>query len=102
MKKLLVALMILVFSTPLSAGGPRERTWFCRQNGTVGNTAYMFISEPCTDTYPNHYDERQEAFSKDVKKLTKGTFEPMFEAKCREYYNPKQTEKHLRQEMKTS
>jgi hypothetical protein len=62
----------------------------------------MVVTHLWTDSLPNHYEERQEAFEKYIKKTMKDLFTPSFEAKCREYYRLKHAEKHLTRELKAA
>lgn len=102
MKKLLVLLSFLLLPLTLSAGELEERFWFCRQNGNVGENLTMAITDVWADNYPNHYDEREQAFERHVLEITEGAFQPSFQAKCREYHVRADAEKHRKVEIKTA
>lgn len=101
MKELFLVLAVFLFSANISAGEHRERYWFCRQNGSIGDNGAMMISFIWNDSLPNHYNERQTSFAKYVKDGTKGSFVPSFEAKCREYYHEAYAKKHRKIELNT-
>jgi len=102
MKKLLVLLAFLLLPLTLSAGESQERFWFCRQNGNVGDNLTMAITGVWADNYPNHYDERERAFEQHVLEVTEDAFVPSFQAKCREYVDESNAEKHREVEIKTA
>ena len=101
MKKLLILLFLLLAPLVLH-GSEGEKAWFCRQNGTVGNSQAMIVSSIFSDSYSNHYEQRRVAFEKFTKKRTKGKFIPSFEAKCRDYTSVKHANKHRSVEIKTA
>ena len=101
MKRLMFITLLLVPITSFAIN-TSERFWFCRQTGLLDGKLYTFMSEIWEDSYSNNYDLRQLSFEKFIQKKTQSKFNPSFEAKCREYYNPKHAKKHRKVEIDTS
>lgn len=100
-------LAMLMTSSSLSAEVPTQPAlWFCRvvgiQNGKTPEQV-VYISKIFSDDMENHYEKREQAFIEHITKdITRGRFEPQFDAKCRDYINHKTIKKHRQEEIKTA
>jgi dolichyl-phosphate-mannose--protein O-mannosyl transferase len=105
MRRILLALLIIFSFTGVTNTEKDPDTgnyWFCRQVGLVENEKTFIITYIFRDELINHYQERQVEFQKHLLKITKNRFEPSFDAKCKEYEDRKDAEKHRDEELKTA